>query len=42
VASKDIRSDIFDFSVKQGNKILLMKLVEQEIEQVFRSLTAES
>ncbi len=42
VASEDIRSEIFDFSVKQGNKILLMKLVEQEIEQVFRSLTAES
>lgn len=42
VASEDIRSEIFDFSVKQGNKILLMKLVEQEIEQVFRSLTTES
>ena len=39
IASTDIRSDIFDFSVKKQNKILTMKSVERSMEEVFRNLT---
>jgi ABC-2 type transport system ATP-binding protein len=39
VASTDVRSEIFDFAVKTKNKILMIKLVERSMEEVFRSLT---
>lgn len=39
LASRDIRADIFDFSVKSGNKILTMKTVERSMEEVFKDLT---
>ncbi len=39
LATKDVRRDIFDFAVKTGNKILVIKPVERSMEEVFRSLT---
>ena len=39
LATKDVRSDIFDFAVKTNNKILMIKPVERSIEEVFKSLT---
>lgn len=39
LATKDIRTDIFDFAVKTNNKILTLKNVERSMEEVFRSLT---
>jgi hypothetical protein len=39
VSSTDVRSEIFDFAVKTKNKILMIKLVERSMEEVFRSLT---
>lgn len=39
IANTDIRTEIFDFAVKSGNKILTMKTVERSIEDVFKSLT---
>lgn len=39
LASTDIRAELFDFAVKSGNKILIMKTVERTMEEVFRSLT---
>lgn len=40
IAASDIRSEIFDFTVKTKNKILMIKPVERTMEEVFRSLTA--
>ena len=39
-AEKDIRQEVFDFSVANNNKILLMKMQERKMEEVFRELTA--
>lgn len=39
LATKDIRSEIFDFAVKTNNKILTLKTVERSMEEVFRNLT---
>lgn len=39
VATKDIRGDIFDYAVKNENKILTMKIMERSMEDVFRTLT---
>ena len=39
-AEKDIRQEIFDFAVAKNNKILLMKMQERKMEEVFRELTA--
>jgi len=39
LATKDVRSAIFDFAVKTNNKILMIKPVERSIEEVFKSLT---
>jgi ABC-2 type transport system ATP-binding protein len=39
IASSDIRSDIFDFAVNTKNKILMIKPVEQTMEEVFKGLT---
>ncbi len=39
LSSTDIRDKLFDFAVKTGNKILMMKSVERSMEEVFRSLT---
>jgi ABC-2 type transport system ATP-binding protein len=39
LATKDIRADIFDFAVKTNNKILMIRLVERSMEEVFRNLT---
>jgi len=39
IASTDIRTELFDFAVKTGNKILMMKPMERSMEEVFRSLT---
>ncbi|MDL2289904.1 ATP-binding cassette domain-containing protein [Paludibacteraceae bacterium OttesenSCG-928-F17] len=38
-ANRDIRSDLFDFAVNSGNKILTMKSMEKSMEDIFRSLT---
>jgi len=40
LATKDVRSDIFDFAVKTQNKILMIKPLERTMEEVFKSLTA--
>jgi len=40
IASADIRGTIFDFAVKTGNKILIIKEVERSMEEVFKELTA--
>jgi len=39
LATKDIRSEIFDFAVKTNNKILMLRTVERSMEEVFRNLT---
>ena len=39
-ASTDVRAQLFDFAVKTGNKIQVIKPVERSMEEVFRSLTA--
>ena len=39
IASADIRETIFDFAVKEKNKILMIKKIERSMEEVFRSLT---
>ena len=39
-AEKDVRQEIFDFAVAKNNKILLMKMQERKMEEVFRELTA--
>ena len=39
-AEKDIRQEIFDFAVAKNNKILLMKMQERKMEEIFRELTA--
>lgn len=39
IASLDIRSDIFDLAVEKNNKILMLKPIEQTMEEVFKSLT---
>lgn len=38
-ATTDIRGEIFDFAVRNNNKILTLKTVERSMEEVFRSLT---
>ena len=38
-ASTDVRAQLFDFAVKTGNKIQVIKPVERSMEEVFRSLT---
>ena len=38
-AEKDIRAEIFDFSVRTNNKILMIKPLERTMEEVFRNLT---
>ena len=39
LASTDVRAQLFDFAVKTGNKIQVIKPVERSMEDVFRSLT---
>jgi len=39
IANKDIRGDIYDFAVRTNNKILMIKPIEQSMEEVFKSLT---
>jgi ABC-2 type transport system ATP-binding protein len=39
IASADIRGIIFDFAVKTGNKIMMIKEVERTMEEAFRELT---
>lgn len=39
LASTDVRAQLFDFAVKTGNKIQVIKPVERSMEEVFRSLT---
>jgi ABC-2 type transport system ATP-binding protein len=39
LASTDVRPQLFDFAVKTGNKIQMIKPVERSMEEVFRSLT---
>ncbi|NDP22696.1 MAG: ATP-binding cassette domain-containing protein [Paludibacter sp.] len=39
LATADVREDIFDFVVKTNNKIMMIKPVEQSMEEVFRNLT---
>ena len=39
IADADIRAEIFDFAVRTGNKILMIKPLERTMEEVFRSLT---
>lgn len=39
IASRDIRSSLFDFAVGTNNKILMLKPIERSMEEVFRSLT---
>lgn len=41
-AEKDIRQEIFDFAVAKNNKILLMKMQERKMEEVFRELTVSN
>ena len=36
---RDIRSELFDFAVKSGNKILSVRLKERHMEELFRELT---
>jgi ABC-2 type transport system ATP-binding protein len=38
-ASKDIRAELFQFAVKEGLALLTVKKLEQNLEDVFRSLT---
>jgi ABC-2 type transport system ATP-binding protein len=38
-SKRDIRSEIFDFAVKNSNKIMMMKPLEKGMEEVFRELT---
>ena len=40
ITEKDIRQEIFDFAVSKNNKILLMKMQDRKMEEVFRELTA--
>jgi ABC-2 type transport system ATP-binding protein len=39
IASSDIRGAVFDFAVANNTKILIMKILEQSMEEVFRNLT---
>ncbi len=39
ISTADIRADIFDFAVKNNNKILMLKEIERTMEEVFRNLT---
>lgn len=39
ISTTDNREEIFDFTVKANNKILMMKPIERSMEDVFRSLT---
>lgn len=38
-AEKDVREEIFDFAVANNNKVLMMKIQERKMEEVFRELT---
>ena len=38
-AEHDIRDELFDFAVVTNNKILMLRLLERKIEEVFRELT---
>lgn len=38
-AGRDVRGDLFDLAVATGNKLLLLRPVEDTIEEVFRQLT---
>lgn len=38
-ATIDIRTDIFDFAVQSGNKLLMIKPLERSMEDVFKRLT---
>lgn len=38
-AEKDIRQEIFDFAVANNKKILMMRMQERKMEEVFRELT---
>jgi ABC-2 type transport system ATP-binding protein len=38
-AVKDIRQEIFDFAVANNKKILMMRMQERKMEEVFRELT---
>lgn len=39
-AEMDVREEIFDFAVANNNKVLMMKMQERKMEEVFRELTA--
>lgn len=38
-SAKDIRSEIFDYAVEKGNKLLELRILEQSLESVFKSVT---
>ncbi|MBP1663583.1 MAG: protein involved in gliding motility GldA [Bacteroidetes bacterium] len=39
IAENDIREQLFDLAVKSGKKLIMLKLLEKKMEEVFRELT---